>query len=248
MTTMNPQSSDEAEERMTTVIADDLHIKGTITFRSSLMIKGSLEGEIISEGLLVVGPTAKIGATIVTKSLVSHGQIKGDVTASERVVLKETSVQRGNITTPYIVVENGSTFNGSCVMKREKTVRPVEETSGPGTAGEQGPGYEGHSDEAASTGEVVGEGMAVSSQESGFGYGQSDNDTAEAASEEAPVSADEAHEETASLSEAQSDRDVAASDEESKRTTESEEEEQKSKEDTGSESPLRSKWRRRELF
>ena len=38
------------------------------------MIKGSLEGEIISEGLLIVGPTAKVNAKITTKNLVSHGR------------------------------------------------------------------------------------------------------------------------------------------------------------------------------
>ena len=59
------------------------------------MIKGTLEGEIISEGLLIVGPTAKVSAKVTTKNLVSHGEIVGDVTASEQVVLKETAVQTG---------------------------------------------------------------------------------------------------------------------------------------------------------
>jgi len=78
---------------------------------------GSLEGEITSEGLLVVGPTAKINATIVTKRLISHGEIQGDVTASEQVVLKKTATQMGNITTQNIIVESGSLLNGSITMK-----------------------------------------------------------------------------------------------------------------------------------
>ena len=83
------------------------------------MAKGSLEGEIILEGLLVVGPKAKINAAIVTKRLISHGEIQGEVTASEQVVLKGTAVQTGEIITPSIVMESGSIFNGSCVTKRE---------------------------------------------------------------------------------------------------------------------------------
>ena len=83
------------------------------------MIKGIFEGEIISEGLLIVGPTAKVTATITTKNLISHGDIKGDVTASEQVILKETAVHTGNITTPNIVLESGSLFNGSCIMQRD---------------------------------------------------------------------------------------------------------------------------------
>ncbi|HEY3277210.1 MAG TPA: polymer-forming cytoskeletal protein [Syntrophorhabdaceae bacterium] len=112
------------EENVTTVLADDLEIKGTMKFKSSLMIKGIFEGEIISEGLLIVGPTARVTATITTKNLISHGDIKGDVTASEQVILKETAVHTGNITTPNIVLESGSLFNGSCIMQRTGTPQP----------------------------------------------------------------------------------------------------------------------------
>jgi cytoskeletal protein CcmA (bactofilin family) len=114
MANMNQPVPGTDEISITTVLADDLHIAGTITFKGSLMIKGSLDGEIVSEGLLIVGPTAKV----TTKNLVSHGEITGDVTASEQVVLKGTAVQTGNITTRDIVVESGSLFNGSITMER----------------------------------------------------------------------------------------------------------------------------------
>jgi cytoskeletal protein CcmA (bactofilin family) len=118
------------ETNVTTTLAEDLHVTGTITFKSSLMIKGTLDGEIISEGLLIVGPTAKVHAAITTKNLVSHGEITGDVTAREQVVLKGTAVQTGNITTPYVIVESGSIFNGSCMMKREAVAESTQYETG----------------------------------------------------------------------------------------------------------------------
>ena len=114
-------ASDQTEEKVTTVITEDVHIKGSLRFETSLMIMGSLEGEITSEGLLVVGPKAKINATIVTKRLISHGEIQGDVTASEQVVLKKTATQMGNITTQNIIVESGCLFNGSITMKGKES-------------------------------------------------------------------------------------------------------------------------------
>jgi len=117
-----PFFPESGPEKVTTVIADDLEIRGTMRFKSSLMIKGIFQGEVISEGLLIVGPTAKVAASIITKDLVSHGEIQGDVTASEQVVLKNTSVHTGNITTPHIIIENGSLFNGSCIMERDASV------------------------------------------------------------------------------------------------------------------------------
>jgi cytoskeletal protein CcmA (bactofilin family) len=109
--------SDIDEKDITTVVADDLEIKGTIKFKSSVMLKGVFEGEIQSEGLLVVGPTAKVTATITTKTLISHGEITGNVVANEQVTLKSTSVHNGDISTPNIIIENGSVFNGSCAMR-----------------------------------------------------------------------------------------------------------------------------------
>ncbi len=113
-----PIINEPAEENIVTVIADDLEIRGTIRFKTSVMLKGIFEGEIFSEGLLVVGPTAKATATINTKTLVSHGEITGDVFAEEQVVLRETSTHTGDIKTPYIMIERGAVFNGACTMDR----------------------------------------------------------------------------------------------------------------------------------
>ena len=79
--------ADIDEKDITTVVADDLEIKGTIKFKSSVMLKGIFEGEIQSEGLLVVGPTAKVTATITTKNLISHGEITGNVIAHEQELM-----------------------------------------------------------------------------------------------------------------------------------------------------------------
>ncbi len=118
MTEKLPKASDIEEADMTTILADDLDIKGTMSFKTSVMIKGTFEGQIMSEGLLVVDYKAKVNAAITTKSLISHGDIQGDVNASEQVVLKGTAVHSGNITTPSIIMENGAIMNGSFIMKR----------------------------------------------------------------------------------------------------------------------------------
>lgn len=118
MTNTSPNPLEIDEKNVVTTLADDLEIEGTIKFKSSLMITGIFKGEIISEGLIIIGPTAKVTATITTKNLISHGEIQGDVTASEQVILKKTAIHNGNITTPDIAIESGSLFNGSCIMKK----------------------------------------------------------------------------------------------------------------------------------
>jgi cytoskeletal protein CcmA (bactofilin family) len=58
-----------------------------------------------------------VKATITTKTLISHGEITGNVVANEQVTLKSTSLHNGDISTPNIIIENGSVFNGSCAMR-----------------------------------------------------------------------------------------------------------------------------------
>jgi cytoskeletal protein CcmA (bactofilin family) len=46
------------------------------------------------------------------------------VIANEQVTLKSTSIHNGDISTPNIIIENGSIFNGSCAMRaKDITVR-----------------------------------------------------------------------------------------------------------------------------
>ncbi len=119
MATITPGDPTD-NEKVITVMAEDLSIEGTITFKTSLRVEGNVKGEIVSEGLLVIAPTAKIVASIKTKRLISEGLTEGDVTASEQVVLKKNSVHVGSITTPNIVVESGSTLNGPITMQPSK--------------------------------------------------------------------------------------------------------------------------------
>jgi cytoskeletal protein CcmA (bactofilin family) len=133
MATGIPVLEEIVEGKITTVIADDLEIKGTIKFKSSVMLKGVFEGEIQSEGLLVVGPTAKVRATITTKTLVSQGEIIGNVTAGEQIVLKGAANHTGDLKAPFITIDSGALFNGAAVMERRSeagTPANEEETVG----------------------------------------------------------------------------------------------------------------------
>jgi cytoskeletal protein CcmA (bactofilin family) len=105
--------------KATTVLAEDVEINGTVTFKNSLMINGIVEGQIISEGLLIVSSTAKVTATITTKNLVSYGKITGNVKASEQIALKAASVLEGDLATSQIVIETGAILNGSITMNKQ---------------------------------------------------------------------------------------------------------------------------------
>ena len=50
----------EDENKIGTVMADDISFRGRIVFKDSLKIKGNVEGTIESDGHLVIGMEAKV--------------------------------------------------------------------------------------------------------------------------------------------------------------------------------------------
>lgn len=92
--------------------------KGIITYDGSIRIDGKVEGEIISQGNLIVGESATIQAEISVGSIVCAGKITGNVQASKRIHLQPTATLNGSLNTPNLVIDQGVTFNGQCEMKK----------------------------------------------------------------------------------------------------------------------------------
>ena len=110
----------ENENRIDTVIADDINFRGTLRFKKSLKIKGTFEGKIEAPlGHLLIGREATIKADINTKIASISGIVNGKIKAKEKVQLQNKSKIYGDIITPNLAIESGSVFNGTCLMDHE---------------------------------------------------------------------------------------------------------------------------------
>ncbi len=113
--------------------------KGVITYSGTARIDGSLDGEIHTDGGLIVGPEAVITAKITAGTVVSEGTITGDIQAAERVTLLAPAVIQGSLKTPVISIEEGVRMNGTLEMAavvpqeapRETKLYPVSSSSRP---------------------------------------------------------------------------------------------------------------------
>ncbi len=94
------------------VLANDVEIQGTIKFESELIFDGKIDGEIHSEGSLVIGKNAEVRGEVKTKSVTVHGTVLGNITVTERAELKASSQLTGDLTASRIVIEEGATFIG----------------------------------------------------------------------------------------------------------------------------------------
>lgn len=104
------------------VLNSDVTVVGTLRFTDDLLVDGSVEGEITSDGVLTVGANATIHAgeknkvAVRTKSAIIHGRVTGDVVVTERVELASTAELVGDITAARIAIQEGAVFVGHCTV------------------------------------------------------------------------------------------------------------------------------------
>ena len=104
------------DEDFDTILSEDIEFAGTLNFEKSFLIRGKLSGDISAKGLLVVDEKAVVEANIKASRVIIRGQVKGDVTAAEKVEVTVTGKLIGNVTAPEIFMETGCVFNGRCTM------------------------------------------------------------------------------------------------------------------------------------
>ncbi len=107
----------EDENKIDTVIADDIEFKGSLKFKNSLKIKGKFEGKIDTEGQLIIGREATISADIKAKIVSVNGEVHGKIKSTQRTELYKKSKVSGDIVTPDLIMESGSILNGTCIME-----------------------------------------------------------------------------------------------------------------------------------
>ena len=101
-------------------IASDAKIEGTIKFGQAMRIDGKVDGKIITDkGELVVSETGIVKATVEVKSAVIEGRVEGNITASDKVQLKQKANLIGNLKAKTLVIEQGVVFVGHCNVNPE---------------------------------------------------------------------------------------------------------------------------------
>jgi cytoskeletal protein CcmA (bactofilin family) len=94
-------------------------IKGELTGSEDLIIDGRVDGTInLRQHRLTVGPGGKIKAEVSAKAVVVLGQVDGNITASERIEIREEGSVEGDVSAPVVGMAEGAHFRGSIDMRQ----------------------------------------------------------------------------------------------------------------------------------
>ena len=106
-------------EKTTVNIGKSVVIKGELSGSEDLTIEGQVDGKIeLRQNVLTIGPNGKIKAQVFAKSVVILGEVTGNVTATEKVDIRDNGSVDGDIAAPRVAIAEGAHFRGSIDMQR----------------------------------------------------------------------------------------------------------------------------------
>jgi cytoskeletal protein CcmA (bactofilin family) len=101
-------------------IGKSVVIKGELNGSEDLTIEGHVEGTIqLKEHVLTIGPNGRIKAQVFAKSVIVLGEVTGNVTASDKVDIRDNGSVDGDIVSPRVAIAEGAHFRGSVDMQKK---------------------------------------------------------------------------------------------------------------------------------
>jgi len=99
------------------LISQGTEITGDIKSAGDIRIDGTLNGNMVTKGKVVIGPTGRVKGEVECKNSEVSGLIDGKITVTQLLTLKAASKIIGTITTSKLSIEPGALFTGNCTMK-----------------------------------------------------------------------------------------------------------------------------------
>ncbi|MDQ6419729.1 polymer-forming cytoskeletal protein [Paenibacillus sp. LHD-117] len=121
---INPDTTD-------TLIGEGTIFEGKIRSEASIRIEGSIMGDIMSSGDVIIGENGVANSNINARDLILAGQLNGDADVRGKLTINSTGVLNGNISASSLIIESGGVFNGSSKMTAAKpeAVQPIKASS-----------------------------------------------------------------------------------------------------------------------
>ncbi len=101
------------EEAPETTLGEGVTFRGELSFERLLRIDGTFEGELLSQGKVIVGPKGKVKANLNLREAIIEGEVTGNLTIQERLELRGEAVVHGDIVAKTLSMDEGVTLVGA---------------------------------------------------------------------------------------------------------------------------------------
>jgi cytoskeletal protein CcmA (bactofilin family) len=112
-----PLKASDSVVRLQAFLGNGARVTGTFHFSGSVELDCLIEGRVISDERIFVGPSAVIRGNIEALEVIVRGTVIGDISARGRIVLLSGARVEGDLTCAQLSVEPGVLFRGSSRME-----------------------------------------------------------------------------------------------------------------------------------
>ena len=94
-------------------------IKGNFECREDFVVEGAVEGNLSSEGVIVLGKDAVVKGEVSAKKVAISGVVVGTVRCSERLEIYQSAKIIGTIQVPVLKMAPGAQIDARIIMSRK---------------------------------------------------------------------------------------------------------------------------------
>ncbi len=95
-----------------TILGADADFKGELKFEKGMRLMGRFEGKVTTPGRIHVAKEAHMQADVEAGGIVVEGEVMGNLSANDRIELKNSARYEGDLRASKLVVDEGAIFSG----------------------------------------------------------------------------------------------------------------------------------------
>ena len=101
------------DKDMGSILGPELQIDGNVTVTGSLLIYGTVNGNIESQASIRTAKGSKVKGNIIGKEAQIHGLVEGELIIKDKILLGNESQVTGNLKSGTLVIEEGAKWSPS---------------------------------------------------------------------------------------------------------------------------------------
>jgi cytoskeletal protein CcmA (bactofilin family) len=98
------------------LIGEHTHFEGTLKCEGAIRLLGAVQGEVHSNGTIIVEEKAHVTARLTAAAVTIAGHVEGQIYCEGRVEIRPTGRVTGEISAGALIVQEGAYFDGNSKM------------------------------------------------------------------------------------------------------------------------------------
>lgn len=104
--------AESPNQEFTTILGPDASFKGELSFEKGMRLHGKFDGVITSPGKLHITREAHMSGEVEAGAITVEGDVHGNLSAGDRIELKQTARYEGDLRASRLVVDEGAVLVG----------------------------------------------------------------------------------------------------------------------------------------